>query len=143
MEPADLQIVRDYLGIISGIDMVEAMEEPPHMKDWIAALHRDVVLRWQPELPDAETYHGPDGAIRAAEEWMESWDEFRMEPEEVIDAGDRAVVVFRQFGRGKGSGATVEMKVAQVYEVRDGSIASVLEYSSREEALAAAGRPVP
>ena len=50
-------------------------------------------------------------------------------------------MVLRQVGRGKGSGAPVEMTMGWLYTFRDGRIIRVRMFADRGEALAAAGNP--
>jgi hypothetical protein len=38
----------------------------------------------------------------------EVWKEFRLEPDEFVDGGDRVVVIGRWVGKGKGSGIEVQ-----------------------------------
>ena len=58
------------------------------------------------ELPGARTYHGHEGLRDAVQSWAGQWDDFRAEPERIIDAGDRVVVLVHQLGRGKASGGS-------------------------------------
>ena len=70
----------------------------------------------------------------------ESIEGFRARPEELTDLGnDRVLVVARYVGRGRSSGAEVDLRVASVYQLRDGMLAAVDDYTSREEAFEAAG----
>lgn len=69
----------------------------------------------------------------------ESWDEHRMEPEEIIDAGDRVVVLQREYQRGKSSELELEVETAVVIDVRDGRIVRMQGYLDRAAALEAAG----
>jgi ketosteroid isomerase-like protein len=70
----------------------------------------------------------------------ESIEGYRVRPEEFTDLGeDRVLVVARYSGRGRSSGAEVDLRVASVYQLRDGMVATVHDYTSREEALEAAG----
>lgn len=54
-------------------------------------------------LPDTDSFRGPDGLKRAMEAFRESFDDFRIEIEEVIDAGDEVVVMAAVQGIGKDS----------------------------------------
>jgi ketosteroid isomerase-like protein len=61
-------------------------------------------------------------------------------PEEFTDLGTHRVLVVGLFqGRGRSSDVEVSLPVASVYEIRDGMVASVRDYGSRDEALEAAG----
>ena len=76
------------------------------------------------------------------EDWVEKFDDVRVEPVEVIDAGDDTVItVMRVSARPKGTSAEAELTLsfASVSTIRDGKIARAREYWTREEALEAAG----
>jgi ketosteroid isomerase-like protein len=91
---------------------------------------------------EPETYHGHDGIRRYFSELAESWDEWRMEVEEVFAADpDTAVAVFRSHLIGKDSGATVGARRAMVCGFSQGKLIRGEVYSSREEALRAIGLP--
>ncbi|MFL5865635.1 MAG: nuclear transport factor 2 family protein [Thermoleophilaceae bacterium] len=65
----------------------------------------------------------------------QAWDEFRCEPEEFRIAGDALVVIVRESGRGKISGATVEHRLVHVWRFDNGRAVSLEAYAA--EALAA------
>jgi len=69
---------------------------------------------------------------------LEAWDERRFEAEEFVDAGDRVVVLQREYRRGKGSGVELEVETAAVVEVRDGRVVRIQGYMERAAALEAA-----
>lgn len=69
----------------------------------------------------------------------EIWDEHRWEPQEYIDAGDRVVVLQREYQRGKGSGVELVVDTATIFDVRDGRIVRIQGYVNPAEALEAAG----
>ena len=74
------------------------------------------------------------------QEWMDLFDDFRIEPVELIDAGDGEVVAVLRFGGGaKLSGVETDQTMGAVFEIRDGQIARGREYSTRARALEAAG----
>ena len=88
--------------------------------------------------------HGPirgKDALRAyVQDWLDTFDDFRQEPVEVIDVGeDEVVAVIRISGRAKLSGVETDLSYAALYKLRDGKIARGREYWTREEALKAAG----
>jgi ketosteroid isomerase-like protein len=89
--------------------------------------------------PEGQVYRGPDGVVEAMRSWSGTWDDFRLEVEEIIDAGDRVVLVDRQSGRGKGSGAPLDQQTFSVFTIREGKIVRVVWLPTREQALEAAG----
>jgi ketosteroid isomerase-like protein len=103
--------------------------------------------------PDVErhTLAGPllgVGTVRGREAMLEFlWADipegiegFRASPEEFTDLGNHRVLVVALFqGHGRSSGVEVNMRVASVYEIEMGCVASVRDYGSRDEAFAAAG----
>ena len=82
---------------------------------------------------------GLDGLREVWLEWLEPWESYRAEIEDVVDAGDQAVVLVRNYGRRKGSDAEVPVRAAAVWTVRDGEIARADFYADRAEALEAVG----
>jgi ketosteroid isomerase-like protein len=50
---------------------------------------------------EEQVYHGFDGIAKFFGKWLEEWDDYRFEVEDIIDAGDRIVAVVRHEGRGK------------------------------------------
>ena len=54
-----------------------------------------------------------------------------------MDLGDRLVVVVSMSGRGKGSGAPVEVTFAQLWSMRDGKAVGLRDYATKSEALEA------
>jgi ketosteroid isomerase-like protein len=112
---------------------------PEEIGPFIGALHPEMEARWAEAVPGVETYRGLEDVALMFLGWLASWDEYRQEPVDFIDAGDAVVVPYRCRGIGKGSGARVEMDVTHVYTVREGKIASLREYMSTAEALEAVG----
>jgi ketosteroid isomerase-like protein len=101
----------------------------------------DVDYRAVETAPDD---HGPIAGKDAFRAWLEDWidmfDGFRMEPLELIDAGEETVVVAERYGgRAKLSGVEMHATVWTVLTIRDGKIARGREYFSRQEALETAG----
>jgi ketosteroid isomerase-like protein len=81
-------------------------------------------------------------AIRAFwEDWVAAYDEWKAEPEEIIDYGNGATLaVVVQTGRPDGSSGEVELRYAAVAVWVDGAIAHITNYSDIGEARVAALR---
>jgi uncharacterized protein len=86
------------------------------------------------------THEGHEGLQRLIRFWG-AFSEFGSEVEEIVAAGDEVFTTVHHHGRGKTSGATVEMTNWQVFTVRDGRIVRYRTYGDRERALEAAGLP--
>jgi ketosteroid isomerase-like protein len=67
------------------------------------------------------------------------YEHLKTEVVEVLDLGERVVVVFIVSGRGRGSGIEDGQELAQVVTVRQGKIVVIRDYLSRAEALEAVG----
>jgi len=89
--------------------------------------------------PDQQVYDGPAGAMQFNAEWADAWDDWELEPEDFIEAGERVVVIVNQRGRSKATGIPVDMRFAQVWTLRDGRAIRMQMYASVEEALDAVG----
>jgi ketosteroid isomerase-like protein len=88
---------------------------------------------------EADTYRGPEDVRRYLGSLLDEFEDVRNEPEELIDAGDQIVASVRISGRGKQSGAAVDLTMTQVCLLREGRIVRIQNYMSRSEALEAAG----
>ena len=130
-----------------------SQENETTVRDAVAAFNRGDLDTWLEYFTDDVDYravegapddHGPmhgKDALRAyVEDWRETFDDFRTEPTELIDAGeDRAIAVIRISGRAKLSGVEVDLTFAVVYRLRDGRAVRVEIYREEAEALAALG----
>jgi ketosteroid isomerase-like protein len=89
--------------------------------------------------PEQQTYHD-EGANQFIADWNDAWEDWVVEVEDHIDAGEAGVVtIAHQRGRSKASGVPVDMHFGQIWTVSDGKQARVRVYSTPEEALEAAG----
>jgi ketosteroid isomerase-like protein len=107
----------------------------------------DVVAFWDPEIDwraiegapdDVGVLTGHEAMRRYYEQWLETFDDIRVEAEELIDATDHVIAVIHVVARMKGSEAEVSMRHAIVYTVRNGLIVRGREYATKEQALEAA-----
>jgi len=88
---------------------------------------------------DAE-YVGAEGVRRFLRDWTEAFDDWRIEVESYHDAGEDTVVTLAvQRGTFRAGGVPVEMRIGQVWTVRDGLEVRMEMYADPDEALRAAG----
>jgi uncharacterized protein len=104
----------------------------------VALCAPDIVWR-DPGNPDTPDVTGHDGIRAYFETVLEPWEDLRREPEEIIDAGDRVLALWRMSARGRGSGIEIDMKGADVLTFRDGLLALWEAYIDRDAARAAVG----
>jgi ketosteroid isomerase-like protein len=86
-----------------------------------------------------ESYRGREAAFAAYSAWIDSWEDYRREPREVIDLGDRVLILLRESGRGKGSGVPVEARLAMLLTFRTGRVVRHREFSDWQQAFEATG----
>ena len=85
------------------------------------------------------TYHGLREWSR---DWYEAWESVEADLIEVVDAGERVVVVLDYRGRGRASGIEVEFtRMAGVLTFSEGRVVRAAWFRTRDEALAAIGQP--
>jgi ketosteroid isomerase-like protein len=84
-------------------------------------------------------FMGPEGVKEFIAGLYEEFDEPRADVSELLDAGDRVVVSATARGRGKLSGVETTWDTWQLWTVRNGKLVRGQGFTSREEALAAAG----
>ena len=91
-------------------------------------------------IPDVPaTSRGPGAVREFFRRWVGAFEDWAYEVEEVIDARDAVAVQLHQWGRGKGSGATVDLHFWEVWIVRDGRVVRVTHWVDEADALEAAG----
>lgn len=103
-------------------------------------IHEDVEWGLFAGSPEGDALHGHEGVRSWAEQMRSAFDRLAIEPDEFIDAGGgRVVVVSRMVARGRGSGLDLEGPLVNVWTFRGGRVARCQSFTSRAEALAAAG----
>jgi ketosteroid isomerase-like protein len=91
-------------------------------------------------IDDVGPIHGKDAVRAWLQDWIDTFDEFFIEPVELIEAGEDTVVAVERYGGcAKLSRVETEQTQAVVLTLRDGKIVRGREYPNREEALEAAG----
>jgi ketosteroid isomerase-like protein len=105
--------------------------------DWA---HRDVEFVKDVEL-EPERAEGIAEMAEMWRRWLDEWDDFRtVEAEGYRELdGERVLVTGRMSGRGKASGAEVEREYVSVFVLREGRVARLTIYNTRDRALADLG----
>lgn len=127
------------------VETLRGLYEEFKRGNWAAAAEFcDPAVEWrwtsdQMGLTGARSFRGLEEVGQAMAEWLATWDSFRNEAEEFIDAGDRVVVYVHLRGLLRGSAFEVKAKQTDVYTFLDGKIIRIENYSDRGEALKAVG----
>jgi uncharacterized protein len=126
------------------VEIVRTAFDAFNRRDWdrfFQMVDPQVVWRTDPTAPDAGTYIGHDGVRELIEhDWMQTFDNLRVELLEVIDGGDHGVVVAaRMTGEIKGTDSPVSIDFGEVFTLRDGRVAAIRDHTTLEQALEAVG----
>jgi ketosteroid isomerase-like protein len=115
---------------------------------WLLAFEQDrdafsaithPAIEWMPFEENHTPTRGVEGALRIRDGWLDAWDEHTTEIEEIRGRGDGVYLAAKLIGRGKGSGATVEVRLYGHFKVRDGKVVYFYEHVDRADALKAVG----
>ena len=106
--------------------------------DW-TTLSEDVEWIVDPDAWLGDTYRGRDGIRLMLTRLAEAFDEFHLEVNEYVDAGDSVVVLGRTRVRGGRSGVTGGQPLAFVMRLQAGQIVAIRSYLQAEQALEAVG----
>jgi ketosteroid isomerase-like protein len=115
-------------------------------EDRFAAIAEGLVGMLDPQIESVPAWRGGrtvhsgiDGFREMWIDWLEPWEAYHVKVEEMIDAGDSVVVLVRDRGRRHDMDAEVELIAGSVWTFREGRIARVEFYASREELRVATG----
>jgi ketosteroid isomerase-like protein len=99
----------------------------------------EIVIDTGDAFPESNVYEGLEGMRRFLAMVEEVWQDYVIEPEEVVDVGDRYALVARHRGHGRSSGAGVDTRVGLVGTFRGGMVVRLVFYGSPAQALEAVG----
>jgi ketosteroid isomerase-like protein len=90
-------------------------------------------------LGDEASYRGLEARVRYERNWRAEWGDFRYEPDELRDLGDRFLVIGRIRSSGLSSGAAIDTDFANLFTLSAGKVIREQVFFNRAEALKAAG----
>jgi ketosteroid isomerase-like protein len=97
-------------------------------------------VTWQEGyMPDAEVYHGREGARSWMRAMSGTLEQTRFEPLHFFADGDAVVVEVLEHGRGASSGAETSARLAHAVRVRESRFVYLGAFPGVAEALAAVG----
>ena len=130
MSGADVETLRRGYAALNNGDLSVVLE----------LLDPDIEWHEPTPSPDAGAHRGRDSFERFLRGWLESFDDFRVEPEEVVERGHDLVAVVHQTGTGRASGLQVETRLAHVWTVAGGRAVRWEANPDIEAALGDGGR---
>ena len=90
-------------------------------------------------LGDQASYRGLDERMRYQQNWHAEWGEFRYEPDELRDLGDRLLAIGRIRSSGLTSGAGTDTDYADLFTLAAGRVTREQTFFNRGDGLNAAG----
>ena len=110
-----------------------------------AAFNRAGEPPWELFTPDAEfdataipglgVIRGREQSLAALGDYAAAFEDWRIEPEELLDAGDQVVAVVRDGGRMKGTGDTIFNRFTHVWTFRENRVARWKTFTDHAQAL--------
>jgi ketosteroid isomerase-like protein len=89
---------------------------------------------------DGRVFQGFEGTQEWISDTRQVWENYDQKLEEIVDLDQNVVVVVRIAGRGGGSGVPVSQELAVVWSFAGDKAVRAQSFTSRAEALEAAGR---
>ena len=113
-------------------DLEGALADLPQDFEWLV-----------PGFPGSEAAHGPDETLDFFRDWIEQWEDLRVDWELQPGRPDTVLACVDMRGRGWVSGAPVELHFAQVWSFREDVPVRMVYYADIEEGRRAAGLASP
>jgi ketosteroid isomerase-like protein len=129
MSEENVEIVRRSLDAFNRGDVEGMLED----------VHPEVETIDDPRVPGQKTIRGQTETKRYFESLSRYWESVRIVPERLVDLGDDVLVLGRMTTRTRRGGPDIERALDQIVTLRDRRIIRNRVFSSRDEALEAAG----
>ena len=106
---------------------------------WERHLPEHVEWHDAPDVPDRTVHRGRKAVVGYLRDLVEVIGQFEIDLEEVIDAGEQMVAVFRINVHGRHSGVALDTPWIQIVDFVDGRPIRVRNFTTREQALEVVG----
>jgi ketosteroid isomerase-like protein len=113
-------------------DLEGALADLPQDFEWLV-----------PGFPGNQAARGPEGTLEFFRDWIDQWEDLRVDWELDQGSPDTILAVVDMRGRGRVSGVPVELHFAQVWSFREGVPVRMVVYADIEEGRRAAGLASP
>ncbi len=142
MSETNVELARQLFVEVASSGFRSAEDVESTLGDDALAEFLDPAVEWIPvsqSMLAVETYQGYEGVRRFWADFLSTWDEFSVDPEELLDAGDQAAVVMRMAGRMQD--IEIDELWSSLLTFRNARVIRIQGFSSRDGALEAAGLP--
>ena len=130
-----IELVRDAYRFIED---VQTGQRDDYESAYAGLLAETFELVLPPSYPEGgQTFRGRAGLKRWIDSIREIWDEWRMEQERFVVAGDRVLVMIHIVARGHLSGVALDRETAHIWSSAEGLVTRCEVYFDRHEALKA------
>jgi hypothetical protein len=107
------------------------------VNEWV---HPEARTYPAPDFPGPDVYVGREDIAVFVREWTSTFDDLHWDVEQLIDHGDRVVVLARMIGRSRTTGAAVDWPFGGVFgDFRSGMFAEARYFMDQKAALEAVG----
>jgi ketosteroid isomerase-like protein len=96
-----------------------------------------------PGFPGNEATRGPEATLDFFRDWIDQWEDLRVDWELEQASPDTVFAVVDMRGRGRASGVPVELRFGQVWSFREGVRVRMVYYNDPDDARRAAGIASP
>jgi ketosteroid isomerase-like protein len=96
-------------------------------------------IEWFPFEENRTPTRGIEAAMSNRNDWLDTWEEHRLDLEEVVEQGDNVVALVHITARGSGSGAAVDVRFYAHFKVLNGKVIYIFDHEERAAAFRAAG----
>jgi ketosteroid isomerase-like protein len=127
---------------VKNVETMQTVMEAFNRRDgeeFDALLTEDVEIVPVRAALEGTVFRGPDAATQYCTAVDESWENLKWEIDEFRDGRDWVLALGQIRGRGRGSGAALDVRAGWVAHFRDGAITNFHTYADRSEALEAVG----
>jgi ketosteroid isomerase-like protein len=100
----------------------------------VELFHPEVEWHWPPTTPGQSVFRGCEQVQEGLALWRDSWGDFQMEAQEMIEAGDDLFVMTRYSARGAGSGVEIDSVVGHLFRTRDGLVTAWWMFGDADKA---------
>jgi hypothetical protein len=151
MAPGAVEVVAGiYLAALGGeageFDIAGMIEDPEWRERVAEAFSPSARIRFVTpptgslRIMEQDEFEGLEGLAEGWRIWMQPWEEFRIEPEDFVDAGEgRVLLPARATARMRDSKTEIRQETSALHWVENGQIVAISFYLDQDQARRDAG----